>query len=127
MWETSRPSARSLALVELVTAKKGGNATCCNCSSDLRTVATSSSGERSASPAPGKCFATTVICSLLPVCNPDIYALPICPTQNGSPPNTREPKSAMADGLGASTTSSEGPKYKLNPKVFSSLPNTAPT
>ncbi len=128
MCETSRPSAVAPASGALpVTAKKGASSICLSCSSDLRTVATSCSGKRSELPRPGKCLAIASRRSSLPRCRPVMKARPISPTQNGSPPKTRVPKSPPEAEEGWSSTSSEGPKYKLNPSAASSCPASAPT
>ena len=55
------------------------------------------------------------------------WEIPISPTQKGSPPKTRGPRSIWVAGFGESTTSREGPRYKLNPRALNSLPITAPT
>jgi len=122
MWLSSNPSTTSPASspLILVTSKNGASSISLSCSSDFLTVATSSSGRRSELPRPGKFFAITAILPSLPACRPRIYALPISPTQYGSPPNVRTPKSPFPSPYGDSSTSNDGLKIRLKPKADNS-------
>ncbi len=127
MWDTITPSGRAIGSSAWATAKKGARSICRSFSNVRCTVEISSSSERSEAPRPGKWVATTATRPSAPSWTPRMYACPICPTQNGSPPNARTPRSPAPSGDELSRTSKDGPSSILTPRARSSCPTIWPT
>ena len=108
------------------TSAKGASSAARSWSSDLFTVGTSLSVERSLPPWPGKCFATVSMRPALPSCTPRTKARPSSPTHAGLPPNERVPMSPLPPERGLSSTSTTGPSSMLTPAADSSLPTIDP-